>query len=259
VGSKKLKAMKNIYKLSKLALLAFVLVFPSCDYEDEVSTSLITNYAVITFEGGDPLYVPLGGEFTETAVATIDGNEVAHDNNYVGRYRGNQSSTLDTSIADVYTAEYSAVNDEGFVGTTTRDIIVANTGDLINSIEGVYRATVSRNGTVTAQYTDLEYVLIWKNEDGTYQISDAFGGYYDFGRDYGIDYITPDGVIVANDIATNDFTFPNTLTNGAFGGSAEITSLEVNATNKTLDMVTVWVADAQTTYTFEIHLEQVQF
>jgi len=254
--------MKNIYKLSKAGLLAICLSLTACGTEDEIGTELITNYAVITYDGGNPMFVNVGAPFEETAIATIEGNEVPMEASYSGRYRGADGATLNTNVSDVYTASYSAENEEGFIGTQTRQIIVANTGDLVNSIEGVYRATVKRNGAFTApaeDYTDMEFILIWQNDDGTYEISDAIGGYYDFGRDYGVTYINPGGIIVANDISANDFEFPGTQTNVSFGGSSQITSMTVNPANKTIQMVTVWEADPETTYTFDILLEQVQF
>jgi hypothetical protein len=101
-------------------------------------------------------------------------------------------------------------------------------------------------------------MLIWQNADGSYQISDAFGGWYLFGRAIP-DSETPGGKIIVNDIATNDFSFPGTQSNKYFGGSSEITSLTVDAATKTLVLTTVWQADPSTTYTFVSTLKQVQF
>src|ERR1051325_833478 len=111
--------MKTIYKMSRLGILASLVLLSSCGAEEPVGTTMITNYAVITYEGGNPMFVNLGDPFTETAVATIDGQEIPFEANYEGRYRGGGGATLDTSVADVYTAEYSAINNEGFEGTET--------------------------------------------------------------------------------------------------------------------------------------------
>ena len=101
-------------------------------------------------------------------------------------------------------------------------------------------------------------MLIWKNSDGSYEISDSFGGWYLFGRAIPLSE-TPGGIIVANDIPSNDFSFPGTQTNRYFGGTSEITSMTVNPDAGTIDFTCVWQADAVTTYTFDVHLEQVQF
>ncbi|WP_417350562.1 immunoglobulin-like domain-containing protein [Flavobacterium alkalisoli] len=251
--------MKIIYKTLKAGLLLSLAVLTSCGYEDPVD-SKVTYYPIIEVNGGDVL-LNLGDSYTDPgAVATIDDEEVPVDIRFVGRYRNNVSTTLDTNIADIYTQEYSATNEDGFSGTSTRQVIVANTGDLVNSIEGLYTSTVFRNGTQgspASAYTDIEYMLIWKNADGSYQISDSFGGWYLFGR--AIDFSeTPGGIIVANDIPSNDFSFPGTQTNRYFGGSAEITDLTVDPVTKTLVLTTVWNVSG-TTYTFESQLTQVQF
>ena len=246
----------NKFKNSMLAL-AGLLALGSCSTEDPVS-SRVTYYPLIEQNSPemDMLTVGVGETYNEPgAIATIDGEEVPVTTTYIGQFRGNVfNETLDTSVADVYTIRYSAMNEDGFSGSSTRTVVVGNTGDLVNSIEGLYRSTVTRNGSLTAQYTDMEYVFIWKNSDGSYQISDAFGGYYDIGRAYGPSYITPGGIIVANDIPSNDFSFPGTQTNLGFGGAVEITGLTVNPGSNSLNMVVTWDAG----YTFEILLEQVQ-
>lgn len=253
--------MKILNKLIRPALLGLIITLSACSTEDPIS-STVTNYPLITINGDNILNAPLGEAFTDPgAVATIDEEEVPVNTTYTGRYRGNvYNGTLQTEVADLYIARYSATNPDGFDGVATRQIYVGNTGDLVNSIEGLYRATVVRNGAPAGtQYSDMEYVLIWKNANGTYQISDSIGGYYEYGRAYGVTYINPGGIIVANDISANDFSFPGTQTNISFGGSSQITSMTVNPADNSIDMVTVWQADASTTYTFEIHLEQVQF
>ncbi|WP_129583019.1 hypothetical protein [Flavobacterium cyanobacteriorum] len=181
---------------------------------------------------------------------------------FSGQYRGNTfENILDTNVSDIYTQEFTATNQEGFSRTLIREVIVAETGDLTNSIAGLYRSTVFRNGVQgnpASAYTNIEYILIWENEDGTYGISDAFGGWYLFGRAIpGSE--TPGGIIIANNIPANDFDFPATLSNSYFGGEAQITQMTVNPADNSIDLTTVWQADVSTTYTFDIHLEQVQF
>jgi hypothetical protein len=254
--------MKTIYKTLKLGMLGIFIFLSSCGYEDPI-TSKVTDYAVITLTGDDPAFVHIGETYTDPgAVVTVGGVEVPYDVTFVGQYRGNEfEDVLDTSISDIYSQQYSAVNDDGFRASGSRQVIVANTGDLVTSIEGVYLSTVFRNGsqgTPASNYTDIEYILIWKNDDGTYELSDSFGGWYLFGRAIPGSQ-TPGGIIVANDIPTNDFEFPGTQSNDYFGGTSEITSMTVDAANQTIDFVCVWQADPETTYTFEVHLEQVQF
>lgn len=245
----------------KITLLAAFVACVSCN-EDEIHSS-VTTYPVITIAGDETIFVTEGENYTDLgATAFIGETEVPLTTRFVGRYRGNVfNNTLDTTVSDIYTQEYTAVNAEGFSRTQTRQVIVANTGDLVNSIEGLYRATVFRNGAQgvpASNYTDIEYILIWRNDDGSYGISDAFGGWYLFGRAIAGSE-TPGGTIVANNIATDDFSFPGTLSNAYFGGTAHITDLTVNPDDRSIDLTTTWAADPATNYVFEIHLEQVQF
>jgi hypothetical protein len=254
--------MKNILKISKLAAMAMIAMsLFSCSTEDEISSS-VTTYPVITVTGDESILVEKGETFTDPGVtATVGEIDVPVEVRYVGQYRGNIfNGTLDTSVSDVYTAEYTATNTDGFSRTLTRQVVVAETGDLENSIAGLYTSTVFRNGAQgnpASAYTDIEYILIWQNDDGTYGISDAFGGWYLFARAIAGSE-TPGTVIVANNIAANDFSFPGTQTNSYFGGSSEMTEMTVDAVARTIDFTTIWEADPTTTYTFDVHLEQVQ-
>ncbi len=252
--------MKTTYNILRAGLLGIFVILTSCGYEDPIG-STVTIYPIITLNGDDVDQVAVGETYDDpSAVATIDDTEVPVEVTYTGKFTGaTYTGTLNTSMPDIYTATYSAENSDGFSGSATRQVIVSNTGDLVNSIEGVYLSTVARNGTIDAAYIDMEYVLIWQNEDGSYELSDAFGGYYDIGRVYGVDYITPGALIIANDIPSNDFEYPNTVSNLSFGGSATIAGMTVDPDAGTIDYTCVWQADASTTYTFDIHLEQVQF
>ena len=251
--------MKNIKKLV-LGVLALSMALSSCSTENEIG-STVTVYPIITLSGDDPYFVEAGGSFTDPgAVATIGDEEVPIETEFVGRYRGNVSTTLDTNISDIYNLNYTAINEDGFEAVASRQVIVAKTGDLVNSIEGLYTSTVFRNGvqgSPASAYTDIEYILIWKNADGTYEMSDSFGGWYLFGRAIA-ESETAGGVIVANDITTNNFSFPGTQTNRYFGGTSEITGMTVDPVAKTINVTTTWLAPPSSNYTFTFTLTQVQ-
>jgi hypothetical protein len=165
----------------------------------------------------------------------------------------NGLNAVDTNQPDIYHVTYSAVNQDGFAGTSTRTVIVAKQGNLIDDISGLYTSTVLRNGASGPQYTDMQYVLISKNEDGTYFLSDGIGLYYAVGRGYGNAYLAP-ATIIANNISTNDFTVP-TFTVGTFGGDVDINQITVDPNAKTISFSSVWDAG----YTFAVTLTQVQF
>jgi hypothetical protein len=240
-----------------IALFITSTFFTACTTVDTENVSKVTYFPVITVLGPNPYFVAQGTTYVDPgAVAKAGTATVPTTSAATGKYRG--ATTLDTSKSDEYLVTYSAVNTDGFVGKNSRKVIVYKNGDLINSIEGLYTCTISRNGsTPGASYINIKYIYIWKNANGTYQISDAFGGWYEYGRALGVSYITPGGTIAAVDIATNTFTFPgNPLTNTGFGGTAKITDLTVNAATKKLVLTCTWVAP--TAYTFIATLTQVQ-
>lgn len=240
-------------------------LFVSCEKDDSEGLSKTTVFPIITLAGDDPAFVPQGSAYTDPgAVGTVAGNEIELQTRFVGVYRGSVSETLDTNRSDFYNLEYTAENEDGFTATATRQVIVYNTGDLVNSIEGLYTSTTRRNGNLLnptqGSSVDMEYILIWKNDDGTYGVSDAFGGWYALGRSIGPTSATQGGII-AGDIPTNNFTFPgNPLDNQYFGGVANITGLTVDPVTKTLVLTTTWVAPGNppTNYTFVSTLTQVQ-
>ncbi len=251
--------MKNIKTLCFLVLSFATLV--SCSYEEEIGSS-VTVYPIITVAGPDPYYVQQGTPYIDPGVTAKAGSAtVPVTTTALGKYRG--TKTLDTNKADEYTVTYTAINSDGFAATATRKVIVYKNGDLVNSIEGLYTSTTRRNGALLSatqgSSVDMKYVYIWKNTDGTYGVSDAFGGWYDIGRKIGGTSATKGGTITGN-ISTNTFTFPgNPLANEYFGGTANITGLTVNAATKTVVLTCVWnTAPPVTVYTFVSTLTQVQ-
>jgi len=253
--------MKNLKIFRILGISALVLAISSCSL-DPVIHSEVTNYPVMKLKGSATVFVPLGTTYNDPGVsATENGTEIAYTS-VIGAGKFRNSKTLDTNIVDQYVQTYTAVNKDGFSNTIDRTIIVYKNGDLVNSIEGVYTSTTRRNGALLpatqGSSVDQKYVYIWKNTDGTYQISDAFGGWYNLGRNIAKSE-TPGGKITGN-IATNSFTFPGgPLTNLYFGGVANLSGLTVDATTKTLVVTCDWdSAPPVTKYKFVSTLTQVQ-
>lgn len=248
-----------------LTLLFASSLFVSCEEDTTDGVSKITYYPEITVLGDDIYYIPQGGTFNDPgATATEGGAEIPFVVSAKGLYRG--GTTLDTNVGDVYDVKYTATNSDGFSISSTRTVVVyPPTGDLVNSIEGVYISTVKRNGSLLnpaqGSSVNMKYVYIWKNTDGTYAVSDALGGWYDLGRNIGHTSATKGGVINAVSIPGNSFTFPGgvgNLENEYFGGTAELTSLTVNPVTKTLVLGSHWLAPPATNYNFESTLVQTQ-
>lgn len=248
--------MKNIIYLFTSVTVILTLL-SSCEKDkSSEGVSRITNYPTFDLQGGSLIFHEEGTPFKDPGVtATEAGEELDVTSSTVGVFRAGSVAEVDGNMADHYIKTYSATNQDGFAGTATRDVWVATTGDLVNSIEGIYTSTVLRDGDASAQYTDMEYILIWKNADGTYGISDGIGGYYDIGRAYGYAYAASGFIITANDIANNDFSFNNPQPVGAFGGAASMRDMVVDPVAGTVSFSTDWDAG----FTFEVTLTQVQF
>lgn len=251
--------MKKIF-LTLIVLTS--IIYTSCETNDSLNVSKVTNYPIIEVLGADPIFVPQGGTFVDPGVIANEGTKVIPTTTSIeGNYRG--GTTLNTNITDEYTITYKAINADGFPGLAKRQVIVYKTGDLVNSIEGVYIATTKRNNSflnpAQGSSLNMKYIYIWKNTDGTYEVSDAFGGWYTLGRRLGIGYATQGGVINAVSIPGNSFTFPGApgnLTNSGFGGVAQLTGLTVNPATKTIVVTCTWAAPAA--FAFEATLTQVQ-
>ena len=228
--------MKKVFLIGIVSLLIF-----SCSQDSTDNVSKVTHYPELTLLGDDIIYVQKGGVFNDPGIIAMEGeNEIPYTTTISGDYQGGDS--VDTNVIDVYHITYSAVNQDGFSGSVSRTVIVYEDSDLVNSISGLYTSTVVRNGVSKPQYTDMKYVLVWKNTDGTYQISDGIGGYYNIGRSYGVGYAAGPVIITANDISTNNYAPIPSFGVGAFGGVATMNGLTANPANNTLSFTTSWDA-----------------
>ena len=235
-----------------LSLLFISTFLVSCDENSTADVSRVTNYPNFTLLGDEVVYIQRGAVYADAGViVTEGGTEIPYEISISGNYRG--GTTIDTDVVDVYNVVYSAVNQDGFAGSISRKVIVYEDSDLITSIAGLYKSTVVRSGSASAQYTNMEYVLVWKNANGTYSMSDGIGGYYDIGRAYGAGYAAGPVTITANDIATNSYAPIPSFGVGAFGGTAVMTGLTANPGANTLSYSTDWDAG----YVFVVTMSKV--
>ncbi|HNF29781.1 MAG TPA: DUF5012 domain-containing protein [Chitinophagaceae bacterium] len=245
--------MKTI-NISKLLLVLLVTIVSFTGCKKDLQFSKATFLPEIKLKGDEVVLVKFGTDFTDDGVdATVNGKTVPYTTKVVGLYRG--GTTVDKNTPDIYQVTYSATNEDGFSASITRTVVVANTGDLVNSIEGLYTSTVGRGGPATPQYTNMEYVLIWKISGNTYGITDALGGYYDIGRAYGPGYAAIGTVITANDISTNSFSFTQANI-PMFGNVVDISNFVVDASTHSISFTgTGNFANS----IFGINLKQVNF
>lgn len=246
--------MKN--KLIVIFAFAFGL-FTSCSSDDDTAdVSKLTSFPLITLNGDTEMFITEGEEYVEPgANATEAGSEIELTTSFEsGTYRA--ISGLNTDVSDQYIIEYSATNQDGFDGSAFRTIWVAGDGDFNSSIEGLYTSTVTRNGSSTR--SDMQYIIVWKNEDGSYGVSDAIGGWYDFGSGYGSAYAAK-GLSFDFDLTSNTFT-SGTESTLPWGGTVYMTSLSIDPSAKTINFVTNWdYAGTVAAYSFDVTLTKVEF
>lgn len=248
--------MRTIKFYKSLAVLFFVtLGFVSCEKNiDSDELSFITFYPEFLMEGDEVILVNQGDAFAEPGITALEnGEEISVTTSVVGTIQSYAGTAVDSDLPNEYSFTYSATNSDGFTATSGRTVWVAKTGDLVTSIEGLYTSSVKRNGTITAQYTDMPYILIYKTGVDKYAISDGIGGYYSIGRGYGPGYRATPIVVTAVDIPGNSFTYSGDFGVGAFGGVATMSGLTVDPVAKTITFSTVWDSG----YTFDVTLTQV--
>jgi len=217
---------------------------PSVDSPGASDESNITYLPLITLEGGNVVLDCNTTSYSDPgAVASAGGNEIELITTVTGGYF--ESSSVD-GPGD-YAISYSAFNDDGIAATNFREVLWPEcNGDLVNSIAGMYTETVSRNGSSPAGYQDNGPFIIRDLGNDRYAISDAQGGWYEYGRGLGVAYATLGMVLVANNIPANDFTSEGPVTTNTFGGVNTFTSLTVDPVAKTLTLRVNWDAGPYT-------------
>lgn len=225
--------MKN-NKIIYIVLMSFLFVFAGCESDYETMTSKITYYPTFDQKGDTKMVVMDPDTYSEPGVtASEDGNDLPVTIKVKGLYQGHSGAAIGTNH-DIYEFSYSATNSDGYAGSVSRTVIYAKTGDLVNSIEGYYKAVSTRStGEV---HKDID-VIIFKTGANTYGLSHAIGGWYSHGRGYGGNYTVKGTVITANNIAANDFSFTSSKTAG-WPNIFQVKSMEVDAATKTIKVHT---------------------
>lgn len=238
-----MKKLKLIYMFSILGLM-LTSCDPSVEAPGSSDSSKVTFLPLITLEGGDVVLDCDATSYSDPgAVASAGGEEIPLVTKITGNYFG--ATTVDGP--DFYSVAYSAFNNDDIPATNFRDVLWTEcNGDLVTSIAGMYTGSVARNGSSPAAYQNNGPFIIKDLGDDRYAISDAQGGWYEYGRALGVAYGTHGMVLKANNIATNDFTSEGDVPTNTFGGSTTFISLVVDPVAKTIKMTTYWDFD----YTF---------
>jgi surface protein with Ig-like domain len=127
--------MRKILILSVIAAFAFV----GCKKKaNSVSEVVTVSYPKITINGPQYVSINVGGSFTPPTAS-------AYDSFYKERPTVVPNlGSLNTSVAGLYTVEYSAKNQYGFVGTANLYVAVTNVSDSLD-LSGVYIRNAAPN------------------------------------------------------------------------------------------------------------------
>lgn len=186
----------KIYKYSLIILSLFF--FLACEKETE-GISRVTEYASFEMQGDDFMFVLANSTFTEPGITAFAGEE---------ELPVVTTGTVNTSVPDVYTLRYSAINEDGFPASVTRTVAVVPTlptTDLSGTYQVVHatrknQITITKNNNLVGYYhsTDswwqarqipLDFVDMG---DGTIKI---LSGSSPYGAHYGTGLILPNGQI----------------------------------------------------------------
>ncbi len=240
---KNYKIILNIFSILGLILTS---CNPSVESLGENDTSEITFLPKIILDGDAEVNLPCTTtSYSDPgARAEAGGSEIELITTLTSSYFGGTSVE---DGPDVYAVAYSAFNQDDIPAKGTRKVIFPEcNGDLVTSIAGTYTASVARDGvTPSSAYENNGPFIIKDLGDNRYQISDAHGGWYEYGRGLGVTYAVTGMILKANNIATNSFTSEGAVSTGAFGGENTFTSLTVDPATKTLVLTVDWSFDFQ--------------
>ena len=175
--------------ISLFILPVALMALTGCDKDTEGFTS-VTTYPVIELDGSDRLVINAGTPFVDPGYsATMGTADVTAD----------VVVTTSMNMADpapgLYSINYSIANPDGISAGVSRLVIVSAPGD---QASGFYTVSASSTCNGTA-YGNPYSMYIYGYGDGSYFVSDMFGGWYDQRRGYGSAYAMQGDIEIAAD------------------------------------------------------------
>lgn len=165
--------MKKIF----LIILVATFVLGSCKKETE-NVSKVTTYATMTMKSSQNFFWALNTPFVDPGCTAVEGTTDITSKIIT-------SSNVDVTKAGKYSVSYKVQNSDGFYATVTRTVYVC---DLTAPLNGYYVSNIRRDNAGTIANRGPYAVVIYGRGDGTYQVSDLLGGWYEFGSLYGPTY-----------------------------------------------------------------------
>ncbi|MBO7597591.1 MAG: DUF5012 domain-containing protein [Bacteroidales bacterium] len=221
--------MKKLY----IYLLAALPLLSGCSKDSE-DHSFITDYASISVEGDDYIFVNYGDDYVEPGVtATIAGEDVSSQLKINNPFQKNTYGKFDVS--------YSITNADGYQASASRTIIVLDPSSQVK--QGFVTIHNTRDG-VEENY-DNE-VLFYSLGEGNFAVTDLIGGFYAQGRGYGDAYALSGVINIADDGTISLVNAGST----SFGGTAEEVTGVYDVANGTFKISTSYLG-----YGFNMELQ----
>ncbi len=162
-----------------LVLLAFVAM--SCEDETTENVSTITYYPIFELEGGDVTVHIAGEAYTEPGVSAKEGESdlevtksvvqskfIVPGQTQPAQVQYTTLSEVDGDTPGMYTVTYTAVNKDGYSGTTTRNVFVLEEApDPSVDLSGTYTSGSSPTSVITKAANGIFYATnIWGGGSG---------------------------------------------------------------------------------------------
>lgn len=242
--------MKNLKYI--IVFIFLTAIFVSCKNDLE-SSGATTQSIVFTLQGKPVMLIPYDSVFTDPGCTAVVGTSITYPifSTTMASYFSSNLTTVSTSVPNKYVINYGVGIPYEFVQLSqTRNVFVANTGNLISSLEGLYSSSVSSSNGNSVD--NMQYVIIAKDTiSNTVVLSDAYGGLYDIGQGDGPSAAAQGSTITYVSIPNNQFTFSSPSSS-----SVVIDSVRVLPELKTIKLYTT---DNSTGFNYGITLNQIKF
>lgn len=171
--------------------LALVLSAVSCAKEDHAKGLTVTYYPVFELTGGSTYAHQVGTKWAEPGISAVVNGEDVTDKLVI-------DDTVDGSTSGVYTVTYSYTNEDGFVNSKTRTVVVYDIASASSTdISGTYSASClmykTTDGSLVRDWGSaygLDFPLKITNGParGLFYIQDLYIGLYESYAGYGSAY-----------------------------------------------------------------------
>jgi len=234
-----------------IIILFALLAFTACEeITNSAKSSKPTFFPLMTVAGGSEQILACDAtSYADGGCTAIEGGEeIDVTTELVGTYFSGSPDINDVwqydavpsvTSEDVYLYAYSATNVDGIPASAFKTVYwpacndalsvgIAGTYEIVSVIRYTSSDGAPAPGSSGPYYNRGPYI-IKDLGSGEYQLSDALGGWYEFGRGFGYTGAAPGMTITVNDLAGDSFTFGAPVKDVSFEGYVTMTDVDVDA------------------------------